>query len=302
MKAFSPILLAMMATVIHAQSPSLLPATIGPEADFVSSVWPGGAPEWTVPDGEEHDSSKPDSRKQGSRSVVRLTNVRDVELHCFVPSSPKSDSVVVIAPGGGFSILAWDLEGTEIAQWFKDLGIRAAVLKYRVPTRSEEEKWLAPVQDIQRAISMIHKGEVDGMKSDSVGVLGFSAGGHAAFRAAVAPKAFYETAPDTMHRRPEFCVLVYPAWLNQEGTTDLLDEIPVADELPSLFVAHATDDRVSCQSGIAAFETVRKSGSHAEMHLFASGGHGFGGRLSGIGSDSWRSLAEKWMELEGILD
>lgn len=266
-------------------------------ANQVVSIWPDSPPQWDAPTEPEHDTSGPDGGLVADKPVIRLGFVSNPELHVFRPQQQSaSDTAVVICPGGGYSILAWDLEGTEIAQWLQGIGVTAVVLKYRVPTRTSETKWLAPVQDIQRSVSLVRNGAIDGVAPKRVGVLGFSAGGNAAARAATADKRHYEAIDKIDHTSamPDFAVLVYPAWLvTDEDPLKLIDDLHVNEKSPPMFFAHAADDRINCMSSVTLFNELKQNGVPCSLHIFASGGHGFGGRTAGKQTDAWRDLAPR---------
>lgn len=270
------------------------------KTDEVYEVWPKMPPTWNAPTEPERDTSTEKSNLVGGRPLVRLGNVSVPQMHVFRPAADKaSDTTVVICPGGGYSILAWDLEGTEIAAWLNGIGVTAVVLKYRVPTRSENEKWLAPVQDIQRSISLIRSGSVKDIPSKQIGLLGFSAGGNASARSATATKRMYQPvdATDEAGYLPDFAVLIYPAWLvEKDNPAKLIDDIVVTKETPPMFFAHAQDDGVTCMSSVALFSALKSSGVPSSLHVFASGGHGFGARKSGTPDDQWPELCEAWMK------
>lgn len=270
----------------------------GGSADLVVPVWKDAMPAWEGPTQAERDTTGDDGRLVAGKRVIRLGNVSQPELHVYRPSSNDSGTAVVIAPGGGYSILAWDLEGTEIARWFQSIGVTGIVVKYRVPTRSNDQKWLAPVQDIQRAISLARSGAIDGVKPTRVGVLGFSAGGNASARTALAGERHYEAtdASDETNCTPDFAVLVYPAWLvREDNANELIDELVVTKKSPPMFLAHAGDDRISAMSSVTLYSKLHESGVPASLHVFASGGHGFGGRMAGTPPDAWKDLCETWM-------
>ena len=273
-------------------------------ADHVISVWPDAPPSWDAPSEAERDTSGPDSGLVADEPLIRLGFVSKPQLHVFRPEQGSTGTAVVICPGGGYSILAWDLEGTEIAQWLRGLGVTAVVLKYRVPTRSNENKWLAPVQDIQRSISLVRSGAIRGVKPERVGVLGFSAGGNASARAATADRRHYEVIDDTdrASAMPDFAVLVYPAWLvTKDDPSKLIDDLHVNRESPPMFLAHAADDRIDCMSSVTLFNELKQNGVASSLHIFANGGHGFGGRKIGKLSDRWRDLCAIWMRNQGWL-
>ncbi len=274
------------------------------DADQVISVWPGEPPAWVAPNQPEQDTTGTDGRTVAGERVIRLGNVSAPELHVYRPTKIDHGTTVVICPGGGYSILAWDLEGTEIAKWFQSIGVTGVVLKYRVPTGGNETRWLAPVQDIQRSISMVRAGKVDGVDAKRVGVLGFSAGGNAAARASLATRRFYDPqdAVDEAKCTPDFSVLVYPAWLVKDDASGaLIDELKVTDNSPPMFFAHASDDGISPMSSVVLYGELKRHGINGSLHIFASGGHGFGGRNAGQPTDAWRSLCETWMGSQGWL-
>lgn len=275
------------------------------EPDKIVAIWPAAPPAWNAPERPEQDTSGPDSRTVAGKRVVRIGYVSEPELHVFQPRENKSDTTVLICPGGGYSILAWDLEGTEIAQWLQGLGVTAIVVKYRVPTRSSEPRWLAPVQDIQRSISMVRSGAIEGAAAKQIGVLGFSAGGNASARVATAQQRHYNPVDgsDKASEKPDFAVLVYPAWLvEKEDPTKLIDDIVVDEDSPPTFFAHARDDRITCMGSVTMFGRLQQSGVASSLHVFSSGGHGFGGRIAEQPTDAWRDLCATWMRNQGWLE
>ena len=274
------------------------------DADAVIPIWPDAPPDWTPLDQAERDTSGPDGRKVAGRSVVRLGYVSTPELHVYEATSNATDTAVLISPGGGYSILAWDLEGTEIAKWFQGIGVTAVVVKYRVPTRQREQKWLPPVQDIQRALALARTGGIPGLKAKRIGLLGFSAGGNASARAALATKRYYATIDrhDEAKVQPDFAILVYPAWLiRDDNPNELIDELVVTKDSPPMFLAHAQDDRVDCMSCVTLFSKLKQAKVPASLHVFSSGGHGYGGRKSEAPTDAWPKLCETWLASQGWL-
>ena len=132
------------------------PRTMAAQATEVIDVWPAEPPGPQRDIGEEQDITKPDDPLIAGRRIIKLANVTTPQAHVYLPPTDRrTGSAVVVCPGGGFSILAWDLEGTEVAEWLNSIGVTAVVLKYRVPTRQAEPNWLAPVQDAQRTLSRL---------------------------------------------------------------------------------------------------------------------------------------------------
>ncbi|WP_160167266.1 alpha/beta hydrolase [Rhodopirellula sp. SWK7] len=287
--------------------PSAFATEIARQSDMVVRVWPGEPPEWDTPEKAEQDISTEDSRTVAGHPVIRLSNVRDVELHVFpatTESGKPSPVTVVICPGGAFNILAWDLEGLEVAKRFQEAGVNAAALKYRVPSRKMEPKWQPAVQDIQRSIAMIRAGKVTPNVPAHVGVLGFSAGGNAAFHAATAENRLYKAvdAADAEISPPDFAALIYPAWIVQDDRPDQFrEQIEITAETPPMFLAHAENDKHQVFNSVTVFQRLHAVGVPAALHVFTGSGHGFGARIDGRADDLWPELCVRWMRDSGWL-
>jgi acetyl esterase/lipase len=285
---------------------ALAPTLAAADRPAVLDLWPGPAP------GEKGDLG-PETEQQtkpGQRQVKRLTNVSKPTLTVFKPTKERdTGAAVVIAPGGGYSILAWDLEGTEVAAWLNSIGVTGVVLKYRVPRRSGEpagQPPLGPKQDAQRAISLVRSKAKDlGLDPHRIGMLGFSAGGHlTAWAATNSDKRSYEPVDeaDTASCRPDFAVLVYPAYLVERGKPDqLAADIRVSKDTPPCFFAHAYDDGVSPENSVRMVLELKKLRVPAELHVYSTGGHGFGLRQEGKPCATWPQRCEEWMKAQGLL-
>lgn len=265
------------------------------------AVWPAAAPGEKGGIGEEQVQPN----KPGEKQVERLTNVSHPTVTVYKPAAAKdSGAAVLICPGGGYHILAMDLEGKEVADWLNSIGVTGIVLKYRVPRREGQEKHVAPLQDAQRGMSLVRSRAAE-WKIDParIGILGFSAGGHLA---AVASTNFdHRTyAPidevDQTSCRPDFTVLIYPAYL-AEGLR-LLPEVHVSAETPPVFFIHAGDDRISPENSISMYLALKAAGVPAELHVFGAGGHGFGLRPSEHPVSKWPVLCEQWMRSRGLVE
>lgn len=272
----------------------------------VLKLWPDKPPGFQVESGPERDTSGPDSRDVAGRSVIRLGHVSTPQLHVFLPPEDKRNGTsVVICPGGGFSILAWDLEGTEVAEWLNSLGVTAAVLKYRTPTKKSEPDWLPPTQDAQRAISLLRsKAREWKLAPDRVGIMGFSAGGRTAAMAAVhADKRLYDAvdAVDEQAAYPDFQLLIYPAYLVDDDG-ELRSDVVVTKDSPPAFLIHAYDDPVTPKSSVELFLALKDAGVPAELHVYDSGGHGYGLRPTEKPITAWPKRCEEWMRTKGLLD
>ncbi|MBI3879813.1 MAG: alpha/beta hydrolase, partial [Verrucomicrobia bacterium] len=179
------------------------------------NVWPGQPPGETKQLPPEADQTKDTDKLIAGRRIIKLGNVSTPQIAIFRPAKSKDTGAsVIICPGGGFNILAYDLEGTEVAEWLNSLGVTGVVLKYRVPFRDPAKHWLAAVQDAQRAMSLVRsKAGEWGLDPKRIGICGFSAGGATAGMTSIFLDQ-RQYAPlddvDKVSSRPDFAMLIYP--------------------------------------------------------------------------------------------
>lgn len=268
----------------------------------VIAVWPGTAPGETADIGPEVvQPNKPGE----TPPVTRLTNVSRPTLSVHLPPPEKRNgTAVVICPGGGFNILAWNKEGLEVADWFNSIGVTAFVLKYRTPTSKRESPWLAPAQDAQRAIRVVRQRAAEwDLIPDRIGLLGFSAGGSSAANAAIKSETRLYDAVDDVDEsscRPDFVVLVYPAYLvDAKGV--LKPDLAVTNRTPPMFLAHAFNDGVTCENSVQLFLALKKAGVASDLHIYSTGGHGFGLRASDQVVSTWPQRGEDWLRTRELL-
>ncbi len=266
----------------------------------VLQVWPDKAP------GEKGEvgPEKFQDQRPNEKQVQRLTNVSEPTLTVYSADKETANgTAVVICPGGGYSILAWDLEGTEVAQWLNKQGVTALVLKYRVPKRDPEN--LLPRQDAQRAMRLVRsKAKELNIDPAKIGILGFSAGGHLATMTALhSDTRSYDKidAVDDTSSRPDFAVLIYPAYLTNKEATELKPEVKVTDQTPPMFLAHAGDDPVTPMSSVLLYGALKQAKVPAELHVYASGGHGYGLRDDNTTGANWPKRCEEWMKSRGLI-
>jgi acetyl esterase/lipase len=270
-------------------------------ADEVIKLWPGTPPGPAREVGEEEDITKPEDRLIAGRRIIKLANVAMPEAHVYLPPKDKrSGSAVVVCPGGGFHILAWDLEGTEVAEWLTSIGVTAIVLKYRVPTGSVDPKWLQPVQDAQRTLSIVRSRAADwGLKTDQIGILGFSAGGHTAGRTALTTERLYEPVDEADRQPflPDAAMLIYPAYFANKEETKLAEDLKVTKDSPKMFMVHAFDDPITVQSSLLLTSALKKAGVASELHVYDTGGHGYGLRpVDGQPVTMWPKRCDDWLK------
>ena len=253
----------------------------------VVTLWPkGGMPGQAGPGPERTLPARGDH-------VVRLTDISEPSFTVYKAAATKPTPAVIICPGGGYGGLAYNKEGTEVAAWLNTLGITGVVLKYRVPKNQE-----GAYQDIQRAIRIVRQRASEwNIAPDRVGAMGFSAGGHLAARlSTVGGPATYPRIDeaDDQPLRPDFALLVYPAYLDQ-GLPKLVD----AKTAPT-FIAHAEDDKSYIKGSKAYHESLLAAKVPTQFFKVATGGHGHGLR-SEKEIKAWPDQCRDWLKQIGIL-
>jgi acetyl esterase/lipase len=266
-------------------------------------LFPGQAPGEITQLTERADR---DGGTTGGESVLRIMNVSEPTVTYYpAPKDIASGAAVVVCPGGGYNLLAYDLEGDEICTWLNELGVTAVLLKYRVPRREGREKHEAPLQDLQRAIGYVraHAGTY-GIDPERIGVIGFSAGAHLAATASnnFARRTYPPVdASDRASCRPDFCVLVYPAYLDAD-TFRIAPELKVSPQTPPTLLIQAEDDKSYINSSLFYYYALKEAGVPAWMHLYSKGGHGYGLRDTGTMVNEWVNRVEDWLRATGVIE
>ena len=288
------------------------------------NLWPTTPPDAVPQTQPEADTSTAASDKIAGRPLVRLGHVTIPTLTLYQPASNPTGTSVVVFPGGGYSILAIDLEGTEVCQWLNAAGITCILAKYRVGETGPYPKSKAALDDAQRAVSLVRSHAAEWhLDPHRVGVLGFSAGGHlAAALSTHFDDRLYSTidAADQLSCRPDFAVILYPGYLalpptahqNAPAQTTALptdspfsysrnpDIIPTS-QTPPTFVLQAEDDPVHVENATTYFLQLKAAHAPAELHVFAQGGHGYGLRPTALPITQWPGLVETWLTTIGML-
>jgi acetyl esterase/lipase len=269
----------------------------------IIKLFPEGVPGEMTPMNETVNEN---GNKVAGEKVLRITNVSEPTITIYEASEETaSGSVMIVCPGGGYNILAYDLEGDEVCLWLNELGITAVLLKYRVPRREGKEKYEAPLQDLQRAISYIRaKAKHLNIDPNRIGVMGFSAGAHLAVMASnLFKKRTYPAVKEIDHTscRPNFCLLIYPAYLEGEHF-QLAPEIQVSSNTPPTMIIQTGDDQAYINSSLLYYYALKEAGVPVWMHLYNKGGHGYGLRDTGTAVNSWPDRAEDWFREIGMID
>lgn len=254
---------------------------------------------------------------------VRISKVSEPALFVYLPPKEKATGTgVIVVPGGGYAILAIKHEGHDVAKALNEMGIAAFVLKYRLPDDTTMiDRSIGPVQDAQRAIQIVRgRAKEYGVKTDRIGILGFSAGGHLASTAGTHFDTHYIDVPRKTNLRPDFMVLIYPvisftdSLMHKGSRTNLIGENPSAEKIksfsndqrvtantPPTFLVHAKNDKtVKIQNSRQFYAACLQHKVPAELFEFDEGGHGFG-MINPTSGVKWMELLHKWLRQNKFL-
>ena len=303
-------LLSALSGHLGAQGPAWQPSA----GHLQVAIWPGSPPNARRIDGPEVagwvENRKDRSKKAlvGGKPWTYVDKVSQPTLTVYSPNGRNTGVAVVVFPGGGYNVLAIDLEGTEVCDWLVAKGITCVLLKYRVPCKKVGPYTDCPtaLQDAQRTMGLVRlnaaKWRIDPQK---IGVLGFSAGGHMV--AAISThfqKRLYPVvdAADQESCRPDFAVALYPGHLvSHDKRLTLNPDIRVTGETPPTFLLHARDDRTDAvENSLVYHAALRKAGVPAELQVFEKGGHAFGLRPTASPITRWPQLVETWLATIGM--
>lgn len=268
-------------------------------------LWPNGTPEPTPISGPETDITRPTDRLVAGRPLMHLTNISKPTVAVYPPTTvPNSGAAIVVFPGGGYRILAYDLEGTEVCTWLNSIGVTCVLAKYRVPYATRYPENTADLEDAQQAmrITRAHAAEWH-IDPNRIGVLGFSAGAHLA--AVLCNHADYKRPGEQgkkLNARPDFALILYPGYLATGPALDkLAPGIDPTVNTPPTFLLQAEDDPVHEENALVYFQALKQLKVPAELHIFAQGGHGYGLRPTELPITHWPALAETWLHTIHVL-
>jgi acetyl esterase/lipase len=295
-------ILVAISPALHAQQSGWPPAP----SHLTLPVWPGVAPGAPANPPAEADTTTAKDNLIAGKPLIRLGNVSTPTLTLYKATSNNTGAAVVVFPGGGYNILAIDLEGTEVCDWLTAAGINCVLLKYRVPATGPYPKSSAALQDAQRALGLVRAHATEwGIDPKRIGVLGFSAGAHlAAALSTHYDKRLYDPidAADQLTCRPDFAVIVYPGYLalSEKNFAPNADINPTVNTPPT-FIVQAEDDPVHVENAVVYFMALKNAKVAAELHIYAQGGHGYGLRRTALPVTTWPQAVEVWLHTIGIL-
>ena len=303
-------------------------------------IWPGRAPDAQPVAGPEVTTTRTKDHFVGDRPWTYISNVSRPTMTVYSPQGKNTGAAVIVFPGGGYQILAIDLEGTEVCDWLTSKGITCVLLKYRVPglelyPKSAPYPKSGPypespmaLEDAQRTVGLVrfHAAEwhIDPHK---IGVLGFSAGGHlSAAMSTHFAKRLYPVvdAADKESCRPDFAVAIYPGHLSftaaesdaKRGSKKFVlphppaagkdlalnPDLHVTSQTPPTFLLQAEDDQVdNVNDSLTYYIALKNASVPVEMHLYAQGGHAFGLRPTKFPITGWPQLVETWLRTIGMI-
>ncbi len=251
-------------------------------------LWPDKIP------GQVEEKHEPIESNDTSRNVTRLKSVTNPALIVYKPTASMNNGTgIIVCPGGGYGILAIDLEGYEIAEWLSSLGYTAFVLQYRVPN-----KRAGALNDVQRAMRLVRSNaDTWNLDPEKLGILGFSAGGSLSARASTNYNIKTYQPLDDIDKiscKPNFAVLIYPAYLDKGENRSLTPELTIDSDTPPMFIFGTADDSHG-NSALVMSTALRDHNIPVELHFLPTGGHGYGLRAGNIAAETWPSLAENWL-------
>lgn len=282
-------------------------------AQNIQLLWPSG----NVPNYKKTNEVE----KRDTTGIVRISLVQQPAIEVYLPSRQNATGqAVVVCPGGGYGILAYDWEGTDIAKWLNANGIAAIVLKYRLPnSKSNIDPKLSPLLDAQRALRTVRANAAKwNIKKDKIGIMGFSAGGHLASTAGTHFDNGNPNAADSIDRqssRPDFMILMYPVItmlrqsMHQGSRNNLIgnnadsatiknysNELQVTKETPPTFLIHSTDDKtVPVENSLVFYQALVNNNVPAEVHIYPYGGHGFSLAIGKGYLATWTDRCIDWL-------
>lgn len=304
MRSISVLLFAVftcIGTNLPAQQSAPQPAWQPAPGHTEVPIWPNTPPDAKPVVGPEVNTTTSQDPLVAGRPLIRLGNVATPTMTLYAAKGNNTGAAIVVFPGGGYRILAIDLEGTEVCDWLTSIGVNCILLKYRVPDSGPYPQSPAALEDAQRTLGLVRSHAADWhIDPHRVGILGFSAGGHlAAALSTHFDQRLYKPidAADQLSCRPDFAILIYPGYLALHDQNNAPNpDIHVTSETPPSFLLQTEDDRVAhVASSIVYYAALARAHVPVEMHLYAKGVHGYGLRRTDLPVTQWPQLVETWL-------
>lgn len=300
----------LLTTFVHAQGvwePS--------EGHKQISIWPGMPPDARPVTGPEKMQIVAGKELVAGKPWISVERVSQPTMTVYSPNGKNTGVAVIVFPGGGYEILAIDLEGSEVCDWLVSKGVTCVLLKYRVPAPRSAPYWGAypqspiALEDAQRTISLVRSRAAEwNVDPHKIGVMGFSAGGHLVAATSVHFKKRVYAAVDAADRqscRPDFAVALYPGHLSmKEGTLRLNPDIAqhISAQTPPTFLLQNENDKVdTVWDSLTYYAALIKANVPVEFHTYAEGGHAFGLRRTQFPATAWPELVETWLHTIGMI-
>jgi acetyl esterase/lipase len=289
----------------------LVPMYAAAQEKVVIPIWPEGVPGAIENGGPERNLE-----------AGRIENIHNPTLTVYpAPENLRNGTAVIVCPGGGYVRLAFEHEGQAVAEWLNSLGVSAFILKYRL----KEYGHPAPLRDILRSVRLLRNEPVRWhIDPQRIGVLGFSAGGHLTATAGTlfdSPEGRTGAAIDAVSARPDFIIAIYPviefrppyahegsknSLVGSDPSSEIVDHLSpdlqvTANSSPAFLVHGGEDKTVAPENSLLFYQALRKAGVPAELHIYQSGGHGFGLAPGQPLVSDWPKRAEAWMAARGLL-
>jgi len=279
-------------------------------------IWPGAIPDARPINGPEDLQSTRNRSAVAGKPWLAVERVAQPTMTVYSPHGKNTGAAIIVFPGGGYDILAIDLEGTEVCDWLTSKGVTCVLLKYRVPAPRSAPDWGAypqspmALEDAQRTISLLRSRAAEWhIDPHKIGVLGFSAGGHLVTATSVHfDKRIYKEvdSADRESCRPDFAVALYPGHLSRkEGTLDLNPDIATritAQTPPTFLLQNENDDSDTIWDSVSYYAALLKAHVPVEFHSYAEGGHAFGLRRTKYPATAWPLLVETWLHTIGVIN
>lgn len=271
-------------------------------------VWPKAAP-------MEAETVTESSRAEAlERKMIRYSQITIPVFEVWQPKEKKSDTCVIICPGGSYMNVCYPHEGAKIAEFYNSKGITAVILRYRVPRRQEVSKHLAAWQDAQRTVRVVRSRASEfGINPNKIGITGFSAGGHLTLMTASSSQTSSYAPIDEIDKIPanvNFAIPVYPAYVLKDGengpnqgkgnSSELVKDFAFDAQTPPMCLIHGDKDLYSPMGSVAVYHKLRQLNIPAEIHIYAQINHGFGGNVQGDHIGGWLERVWSWMTVMGF--